>query len=157
MQKQKSRLAVLMREPLFREPRLRLNEVAQRLDATAEALRNAAAEQIRRERERIASLRAVLRQHRPDQLLAMRRQQHAALHARLTESFRGVLRRRREYLAQLLQMLRVLSPQATLDRGYTITTSETGALLDSIEKVAPGMKLRTRFRDGTRTSVAAED
>jgi exodeoxyribonuclease VII large subunit len=158
LQKQKSRLAVLAREPLFREPHLRLNEVAQRLDSAADSLRLAASEWIRRERERVANLRGVLRQHRPDQLLAMRCQQHATLRARLAESYRQALRRRREEVAQLLQMLRVLSPQATLDRGYTITTTEAGALLDSVEKVKSGMKLRTRFRDGTITSrVEPED
>ena len=41
-------------------------------------------------------------------------------------------------------MLRVLGPEATLRRGYSITTDERGKLIRSVTAVRPKMKIRTR-------------
>jgi exonuclease VII large subunit len=45
-------------------------------------------------------------------------------------------------------ILRVLGPDATLRRGYSITTDEGGKLIRSITSVRPKMKIRTRVSDG---------
>jgi exodeoxyribonuclease VII large subunit len=52
-------------------------------------------------------------------------------------------------VAHLAGVLRVLSPDATLARGYTITTDAAGKLLRSAAKARTGQKMRTRFPDGT--------
>jgi exodeoxyribonuclease VII large subunit len=45
-------------------------------------------------------------------------------------------------------ILRVLGPDATLRRGYSITTDESGKLIRSVATVRPKMKIRTRVSDG---------
>lgn len=45
-------------------------------------------------------------------------------------------------------LLRVLGPEATLGRGYSITTREDGTLLRSVSDVTARMKVRTRLADG---------
>jgi exodeoxyribonuclease VII large subunit len=45
-------------------------------------------------------------------------------------------------------MLVLLSPEGTLERGYSIAFSEEGALVRSVEDVRPGARMVTRFKDG---------
>jgi exodeoxyribonuclease VII large subunit len=45
-------------------------------------------------------------------------------------------------------ILRVLGPDATLRRGYSITTDGDGKLIRSVATVRPKMKIRTRVNDG---------
>ena len=53
-------------------------------------------------------------------------------------------------------MLRLLSPEATLKRGYTITTDGDGKLLRSAQAAAGAKKLITRFADGNAESAPAK-
>jgi len=52
-------------------------------------------------------------------------------------------------------MLRLLSPEATLGRGYSITTLESGAMLRSAAQAEPGAHIVTTVRDGKVHSVVA--
>jgi exodeoxyribonuclease VII large subunit len=45
-------------------------------------------------------------------------------------------------------ILRVLDPDATLRRGYSITINERGEIIRTIAAVRPKMKIRTRVSDG---------
>jgi exodeoxyribonuclease VII large subunit len=45
-------------------------------------------------------------------------------------------------------ILRVLGPEATLRRGYSITMNERGKIIHTIAAVRPKMKIRTRLTDG---------
>jgi exodeoxyribonuclease VII large subunit len=49
-------------------------------------------------------------------------------------------------------MLRVLGPDATLRRGYSITTNEQGEIIRAITAVRTKMKIRTRVSDGEFSS-----
>jgi exodeoxyribonuclease VII large subunit len=52
------------------------------------------------------------------------------------------------------QMLRSLSPQSTLDRGYSVVRDETGHVLGDASKVKPGQKLNIRLAKGEITATA---
>ena len=45
-------------------------------------------------------------------------------------------------------ILRVLAPDATLARGYSITTNERGQIIRTTAAVRPKMKIRTHVSDG---------
>jgi len=45
-------------------------------------------------------------------------------------------------------ILRVIGPDATLRRGYSITMNERGKIIRTIAAVRPKMKIRTRVSDG---------
>ena len=51
--------------------------------------------------------------------------------------------------------LRVLGPEATLRRGYSITRNERGDLIRSVTTVRPKMKIRTRLSDGEFESTTS--
>jgi exonuclease VII large subunit len=51
-------------------------------------------------------------------------------------------------------MLRLLGPEQTLKRGYSITRDENGNVIRSLTVVRPKMKIRTRVSDGEFDSVS---
>ncbi|MEI6872548.1 MAG: exodeoxyribonuclease VII large subunit [Verrucomicrobiota bacterium] len=150
----KSRLDYLERSALFREPRARLAELAQRIDATTEALQRTARERVQKLGRRVEQLEGAVRAHRPDQVLELRRQQVAALSVRLERSEGVQIKARKAELDGLHQKLILLSPEGTLERGYSIAMTSEGAVIRSVTEVRPGLHISTRFRDGRVESVA---
>jgi exodeoxyribonuclease VII large subunit len=53
-----------------------------------------------------------------------------------------------EELTQVMARIRTLSPQATLDRGYGLVLTETGALVRDVDAIAIGETVRLRFARG---------
>lgn len=149
IEQQKHRLNGMARSGLFREPRNRLNEAAQRTDSAAEALQRALRERVVSERQRVASLLAAVKQHRPDQLLELRRHELTVHAGKLSHALQQGLAAHTQKLQRLGSLLRLLSPEATLERGYTLSTNAQGELLTSAQSIAPGDRILTRFSDGT--------
>ena len=141
-------LAVLVRSGLFREPRLRLDEASQRVDFAQEALRREVRDRLNRSREQIAGFTAFLRQHRPDRLLAVKRERLLALALRLPQSVKRASQDGAQKLHRLAGLLRLLSPAATLERGYALVFAKDGALIRSARELAAGDHLRLRLADG---------
>ncbi|MGV3531927.1 MAG: exodeoxyribonuclease VII large subunit [Chthoniobacteraceae bacterium] len=152
VERQKQYVTSLARSRLFREPRERLGQASQRLDLAAENLEALIRDRVTQRSLRVEALLARLRHHRPDQLLAMRRQQVAALGGKLRQVLLEDIARCKEKTRRLADVLRLLSPEATLQRGYSITTSAEGELLTSAEDARRAKRLRTRFADGAVNS-----
>ena len=144
----RTQLTGLMRSTLFREPRQRLEQAAQRLDGLDQSLRRAAPDRLARLRQRVTGAEAALRHHRPDQQLAMFRERLAGVAGRLAERATRQLQQQHERLARAADKLRLLSPQSTLHRGYSLTTDTKGQLLRSAAGVTEGATLVTEFSDG---------
>lgn len=64
----------------------------------------------------------------------------------------GVIDRRRRRLDTIGELIEVLSPEATLRRGYSITRVD-GRAVTSATEVASGSKIETTFADGSVESV----
>jgi exodeoxyribonuclease VII large subunit len=142
------RLDFLAKSALFREPRNRFSAAAQHLDGAAEALVRALRDGISKRRSVLERLAASVREHRPDQVLALRRQQLDGIVARLSRSGADRMRRHRADLERMGRMLVLLSPEGTLERGYSIAFNEKGALVRSVEELPVGERMVTRFKDG---------
>jgi exodeoxyribonuclease VII large subunit len=131
VQESASRLAAIARHEIFRRPLDRLRGFGQLLD----------------DRQRAASLGLHSR-------LRSARQRFASLAPRLRIAARGWLAMRIARLDALDGRLRALSPQAVLERGYTMTTlKKTGQILRAAAGLKPGDRLITRFADGEAESV----
>ncbi|HET6407689.1 MAG TPA: exodeoxyribonuclease VII large subunit, partial [Chthoniobacteraceae bacterium] len=141
------------RTGLFREPRNRLNEAAQRLDIAADNLQRATGNSLSESRQRLADFIAVLRQYRPDQLLAIRRSELEVALAKILNAAKRRIDSGRHSVQRLSDLLRLLSPEATLERGYTITTDAQGVVVKSVSELPGDGRLHTRFRDGSAESV----
>lgn len=71
---------------------------------------------------------------------------------RLSTSIAAIFERRRTRLSSIEELLNVLSPQATLNRGYSITRCG-GRSVTSATEIPEGSLLETTLADGTVTSV----
>ncbi len=61
-------------------------------------------------------------------------------------------------LDSAIRELNAVSPQATLERGYTIMTDEeTGTLISSVKDAIPGRKAGIKFHDGTAGVLIREN
>jgi exodeoxyribonuclease VII large subunit len=128
-------------------------ELRQSLRQTAERFRRSLLMKVDRCRLQLAALesRAVLQ--RPENLLLQRRQDCDLLGERLTRTLQLQLERRRHQLAKLAATLQALSPLQVLARGYSLTQTVTGEVIQSSSDVQPGDQLLTRLRSGRIQSI----
>jgi exodeoxyribonuclease VII large subunit len=68
-----------------------------------------------------------------------------------------LLGERQQRFRRVEEMLRVLGPDATLRRGYSITTDATGNVIRTTAAARPKMKIRTRVSDGEFESTVRGD
>ncbi len=152
LDRDRGRLAFLSRAALFGEPERRLNAAAQRIDLANEALGRALKERLESWHRQVAQWLSVVRLHRPDQRVKISRQQLESASQRLQAGFRQCLLERQYRLQRAGDMLRLLAPQTTLDRGFSITTLADGTLIQSVGQLVPGQEIRTRLSDGVVAS-----
>mgnify|MGYP003378956201 CR=1 FL=1 len=69
--------------------------------------------------------------------------------SRLQEAIRGFISRRRQRVGMQSQRFRLLSPLASLDRGWALVRSKSGSIVRQVTDVAAGDELTILMRDGT--------
>ncbi|HEY3602192.1 MAG TPA: exodeoxyribonuclease VII large subunit [Chthoniobacterales bacterium] len=144
----RNRLSAVSGKTLFRELSRRLREAQQQLDLAREALGRVIAHRRVAEQARLTKAQVALKGHNPARELAARRQRVREVHRRLAECARARLTIARERAGRSAGLLRVLGPEGTLRRGYSITRDEAGNVIRSVRLVRPKMKIRTRVSDG---------
>lgn len=140
----------------LRHPGERLRQQAQRLDDLDMRLRRAFAQQANNRHERLARLQSRLHAQHPGRCLALLRQRLDSLAERLPRAAQTQLRQRRQRLDGLAQSLHIVSPLATLGRGYSILLDERGQAIRSAAQTRPGQRLKARLGEG-ELAVRVED
>lgn len=126
-------------------------------DAVAEAqviatglsrLRGAITRRVLTEQQRLDDLRSrpVLRD--PGGALALQAERLDDLAGRLRRGITRTLEREQDAVGHTIARIRALSPQATLQRGYAILTTDDGRTVTSIEQVEPDEIIVARLMDG---------
>ncbi|MBV9008249.1 MAG: exodeoxyribonuclease VII large subunit, partial [Verrucomicrobia bacterium] len=149
---EQARLRSYSERALGRELRARLQEATQQVDWRRETLLRRAEETTANARVRLAEAAMQLRRHDPSRELAARKQQLDSLAPRLPNCAAAALLTRRKQFERAAKILAVLGPDATLQRGYSITMQENGEIVSSVGDVPPGDRVRTRVRDGEFSS-----
>ena len=108
-------------------------------------------------RGRLIEDAAALRRHDPSREIILRRHQFADFARRLTTCPPILTDTKRKRFERAEKILAVLGPDATLQRGYTITTDVDGNVIRSITSVQHKMRLRTRVSDGEIESTVTEE
>ena len=139
---------------LGRELFNRLRDAQQRLDHARETLRRCLSHKIDGYKRGLAHITAALQARNPARELMMRRNRFIDLHRRLIACPGRLLESARHRFQRIEGILRVLGPDATLRRGYSITMNERGKIIRTIAAVRPKMKIRTRVSDGEFGSEA---
>ena len=146
----KKQLAFITRGVLRREPQRRIAEASQRIDFLGEELARGAVARVANDRQRMSAWLARLRGRRPDQMIALRQQSIHSLLARLCE----IANRRAQTDALRLRraagMLRLLAPEATLERGYSMTMDRHGNILRSSSDIELGAEISTLLARGSK-------
>ena len=120
----------------------------QRLDHAGETLRRCLGHKIDGYRRTLDHALKTLQARSPARELMLRRNRFGDLHRRLRESPVRVLENARHRFQKIEGILRVLGPEATLRRGYSITTDTNGKLIRSVASVRSKMLIKTRLSDG---------
>ena len=126
----------------------RVREAQQRLDHARETLQRCLMHKIDSYKRGLVHIAAALRARSPARELMSRRNRFADLHRRLIACPGHLLENAKHRFQRIEGILRVLGPDATLRRGYSITTNERGTIIRTIAAVRPKMKIRTRVTDG---------
>lgn len=93
------------------------------------------------------------RQISPQTLLTARKDAVIALVERIRDLARQRISEQTELVNRAAERLRLLSPQGTLARGYSITTdATTGKVVQDAAMLKPGQRLSTRLRSGAVNS-----
>ena len=171
----RQRLSAVERHEFFRRPTDHLDDLRQRLDDRGRSLRLAMVEVLRsrlstlqRAADRLGRQTPAARAARAAERLEQVRQRLATAAAarvqrgtiatavvadRLARTVGYDLRRRVDRVASLSAQLELLSPQRTLERGYTVTRKLAGGVVRSAADVREPDRIVTRFADGEVTSV----
>lgn len=133
---------------LGRELLNRMRDAQQQLDHAREILRRGLAHKIDNYRRGLSHALATLQARSPVRELMLRRNRFGDLQRRFTELPLRALENARHRFQRIEGILRVLGPEATLRRGYSITKNERGELIRTVAAVRPKMRLKTRVADG---------
>ena len=143
-----TRLRFLSEKALAREPLQRLRDAQQRLDLVRERLTRTITIFIADRRNLLTRHMNTLQARRPERELSLRRSALGQLERRFLAQLARLLQQARDCFSRSEGMLRLLGPEATLRRGYSITRTAAGEIVRSVRTVRPNTRIRTRVQDG---------
>ncbi|MBS3803386.1 MAG: exodeoxyribonuclease VII large subunit [Oleiphilaceae bacterium] len=133
----------------LRDPRRELLEKAQRLDELDLRLQGVMKARLTRDLTRVDHARSRLLAQSPARQLTLSQNQLQQLSTRLTQSMRQGLTNRRERLTYNGQTLHVVSPLATLGRGYAIVQTTDIPVVRKARELNPGDSITARLGEGS--------
>jgi exodeoxyribonuclease VII large subunit len=125
-----------------------VRDAQQRLDHGRDTLRRCLTHKLEECKRTLLHITRALQARSPARELLMRRSRLADVYRRLLACPSHMLENARHRFLRFEAILRVLGPEATLRRGYSLTTSERGQIIRTTTAVRPQMKIRTRVSDG---------
>jgi exodeoxyribonuclease VII large subunit len=143
-----TRLRFLSNRTLARELVQRMRDAQQQLDLTAESLRRRLKQFVIDARTALSARTQSLKSHDPRRELTLRRANLVELTRRIAAQPPRFLQNAQQRFQRVESVLRVLGPDATLRRGYSITTDAAGKVIQTVAAVRPKSKIRTRVADG---------
>jgi exodeoxyribonuclease VII large subunit len=148
LQQSLTRLRFLSEKTIGRELTQRMRDAQQQLDLMAESLRRKAKHFVAETRSGLATQAQSLKAHEPKRELALCRSRAADLQRRIAAQPPRMLENARQRFQRVEEILRVLGPEATLRRGYSITTDAAGKVIQTVRAARPKSKIKTRVADG---------
>ena len=143
----------------LQHPAQRIEQQRQELTNLRRRLDQGLAQSCQRGRNALSSLNRRLLLARPDTSQLARKLE--ALNARLPAAYQKTLAEKAGNLSRLASSLEHLNPNAVLDRGYSIVTNSTGAILRNTAALEPNDRITVFFRtgraDATVTSVTQDE
>jgi exodeoxyribonuclease VII large subunit len=151
-----TRLRFLSERTLGRELTQRMRDAQQQLDLTADLLRRRLKQFVIDARAALSSRAQSLKARDPKRELVARRNTLIDLHRRFAAQAPRLLQNAQQRFGRVESILRVLGPEATLRRGYSITTDAAGNVIQTVATVRRGSRIKTRVADGAFASEVVE-
>jgi exodeoxyribonuclease VII large subunit len=148
LQQSLTRLRFLSERTLARELMQKMRDAQQQLDLTAESVRRKLKQIVADARAALSTRVQSLKAHDPKRELALGRNRAIDLERRIVAQPARLLQNARQRFQRAEGILRVVGPEATLRRGYSITTDDKGKVIQTIAAAHPKSKIRTRVSDG---------
>jgi len=148
LQQSLTRLRFLSERTLARELMQRMRNAQQQLDLNAESLRRRLKQFVTDSRAAVSARAQSLKTYDPKRELAVCRTRVGDLERRIVMQPPRLLQNARQRFQRVEGILRVVGPEATLRRGYSITTDSAGKVIRTIAAAKPKTKIRTRVTDG---------
>ncbi len=125
-----------------------MRDAQQRIDLTSESLRRRLKQFVTEARAALSTRAQSLKSHDPKRELTLCRTRTIDLQRRIVAQTPRLLQNARQRFQRVEEILRVLGPEATLRRGYSITTDAAGKVIQTVAAAQPKSKIRTRVTDG---------
>ncbi|WP_067836799.1 exodeoxyribonuclease VII large subunit [Amphibacillus sediminis] len=132
----------------FKYPKQLAVQKEQQLDRLLERLEHSTRSNLKQYHDRLnQSTKALLFQHPKHRIHALTKEKIYLTKA-LNTAYNRLLQVKLNQFEALIDKLHVLSPLATMKRGYSISYSSTGQLIKSVRDVEPGEQLTVQLGDG---------
>ena len=135
----------------LRHPGERLAQQSQRLDELDMRLQRAWQHRLEQRQQQLTNLQGRLQQQHPERLLRVLHERLEQLRQRLPRAMNQQLQQRQQRLESTAQGLHLISPLATLGRGYSILMDQHGKAIRSQQEALPGQQLQARLAEGSLT------
>lgn len=140
---------VLLQKRLdHQDPKRRLEQQSQRLDELSARLQQLLNQRLHQGERRLANLELRLQAKSPERLLAAGKRRHQLAEERLYALIAKRQDQASHRLAMLTARLDGVSPLATLGRGYSITRTQSGDVINRAAQVNAGQTLVTTLAEG---------
>ncbi|MBA3881871.1 MAG: exodeoxyribonuclease VII large subunit [Chthoniobacterales bacterium] len=150
------RLRSFSERTLARELTQRLRDGQQKADHARDSLTRRLGGVLVDARRWFESRTQALQSHSPLRELSARRELVALMTRRLAAIPPHAIEAARQRFRHVDGIIRVLGPNATLGRGYSITSDAKGTIIRSVETISRGQALTTQVTDGTFDSKVSE-
>ncbi len=151
-----TRLRFLSQKTLGRELLQRLRDGQQTLDLARESLRRTMTRALTDRGASVERLSSLVFAKLPTHAISSARQRVAQLLRQLTSAPDRELAKARHSMCRMNDVLRVLGPDATLRRGYSITTDDADKIIQTVSEASSGLRIRTRIADGVFASKVTD-
>lgn len=132
----------------LRHPGERLAQQSQHLDELDMRLQRAWGHRLEQRQQQLVNLRGRLQHQHPERLSRVLHERLEQLRQRLPRAMNQHLQQRRQRLESAAQGLHLISPLATLGRGYSILLDQQGKAIRSQQDTKPGQQLQARLAEG---------
>ena len=124
---------------------------AQRAESLRKALHQLALLGIQQKMSTLSNRQARLDRFHPQTQIERAKSQCSSLSTRKNELINKTLIENRHRLKLAANKLHLVSPLATLERGYSVLLNEQGKAIDSCDQVNTGETIEARVKDGSLT------
>ena len=132
----------------FLDPINKMRLQQQKVDELSIRLEKAVNAKLQQMQLKPQQLEAKLKQLSPYHTVNKNQQLAQQLHQRLLLAINKSLENKKEQFAHSVGALNIVSPLATLARGYSVTKSEQGQIISSIKQVVKGNDIKVQVSDG---------